>query len=131
MVAECFIMDGRTWDVVVMSLEENGAVMDSEKSGRSTTGEMNRDIIGTFFNYTMTVKCKKNNYAEFDAFYDAIMSPIESHPVAFPHNQSLISFDAYITTSNRPIKKITPDFIKWGETTINFIAMKPQITFRG
>ena len=130
-MVEVFVMDGRTWDIVVESIEQQGAVTDTDKSGRSLTGRMHRDIIGTFYNYTMIVSPKKNNYTEFDEFYTAITAPIESHMVSFPHNQSMMTFDAYITNANRPLKRMTENFNRWGKMTVNFIAMSPQIPFGG
>ena len=128
---EIFIMDGKTWDITVEAIEQQGAVTDTDKSTRTLSGKMNRDIIGTFYNYSMTVSPKNNNYAEFDAFYTAITSPIESHSVSFPHNQSMLNFEAYVTTANRPLKKMTENYNRWGQMTVNFIAMSPQIPFGG
>lgn len=48
-------MDGKAYNVEVEkdSLERSFAVTDSEQSGRAMDYNMDRDIIGTFYNYTM------------------------------------------------------------------------------
>ena len=123
---EVFTMVGRTWNVRVMSLFENGEVLDSDKSGRGATGNMVRDIIGTYYNYTITVKPKKSHLNEYDEFWNAVTSPVESHQVSFPHNQSYLTFNAYITSASREIKIVTEDGFIWKPMTLNFIAMEPQ-----
>ena len=50
-----FLLDGKVYNVEVEkdSLERSFAVTDTEQSGRTLDYAMDRDIIGTFYNYTM------------------------------------------------------------------------------
>ena len=92
---------------------------------------MIRDIIGTYYNYTLTVSVNQNNYAAFDAFFNAITAPVEYHTVSFPHNQAYLSFNAYITSAERSLMRMKESFNRWGKMTINFIAMEPQRPYGG
>ena len=51
-----FLMDGKAYNVEVEkdSLERSFAVTDTERSGRALDYSMDRDIIGTFYNFTIS-----------------------------------------------------------------------------
>jgi len=52
---QVFLLDGKAYAVEVEELERSFAVTDTDQSGRTTDYSMHRDIIGTFYNYTMKV----------------------------------------------------------------------------
>lgn len=58
-----FLMDGKAYNVEVEkdSLERSFAVTDTEQSGRTLDYSMDRDIIGTFYNYTMKIYPRMND----------------------------------------------------------------------
>ena len=93
---------------------------------------MYRDIIGTFYNYTLTVDPDKSNRADYDTFYDIISAPVESHTMSFPYGQKTLEFEAYVTNGKDKLKKEKNkdgiDINKWGGLSIDFIAMEPQRT---
>lgn len=124
---EIFTLDNKTWDIIVLELTQKGEVTDTDKAGRSVNGTMIRDIIGTYYNYTIKVAPNKNNFTEYDKFFTAITAPVDSHVVSFPHNQTFLTFNAYITSANRSIQLKNKNGTKWKDMTINFIAMAPQI----
>ena len=51
-----FTIDGVDLRLWVTGLKRSFAVTDSEHSGRLKNFEMYRDVIGTFYNYTLTVE---------------------------------------------------------------------------
>ena len=57
MADSVFLMDGRAYNVEVESdsLERSFAVTDTDQSGRTMDYTMERDVIGTFYNYAMKV----------------------------------------------------------------------------
>ena len=57
MTASVFLMDGRAYNVEVEadSLERSFAVTDTDQSGRTLDYTMERDVIGTFYNYAIKV----------------------------------------------------------------------------
>ena len=52
---DIFSIDGRYFNVFIPQdgIERNFAVVDTDDAGRVLTGAMERDIIGTFYNYTI------------------------------------------------------------------------------
>lgn len=125
---DVFIMDGSVYEVEVEELERSFAVTDTEQSGRVLDYSMDRDIIGTFYNYTMKVYPKTDNLAEYDVFYDAISDPnYKSHEMTFPYGQETLTFQAYVSQGKDKLRVRNGKNI-WGMEglSINFTAMEPQ-----
>ena len=74
---QVFLLDGKAYNVQVEadSLERSFSVTDTDQSGRTLDYTMDRDIIGTFYNYTMKIYLEPTDLASYDAFYDAISDP--------------------------------------------------------
>ena len=71
---------------------------DTDQSGRTLDYTMERDVIGTFYNYAMKVYPKDGDTASYDAFYDAVSDPnADSHEMTFPYGQETLTFRAYVT----------------------------------
>lgn len=123
-----FTMDGVEYNVHVTKLTRKFSVMDTEKSGRTIDGEMYRDPIGTFFNYSMTVSPRGEDMAAMDAFWEAICQPVASHVCVFPYGQKTLTQRMYITSGEQDLLLMRPSANQWGEISINFIAMGPKVT---
>lgn len=125
---QVFLMDGTAYNVSVTSLTRKFSVMDTDKSGRTQDGAMYRDIIGTFYNYTMTVRERNGDAASLDAFWGAVSNPSKaSHTCQFPYGQSVLTQEMYVTSGEQGLKRMEPGRNHWGEITLNFIAMKPEV----
>ena len=70
-------------------------MLDGDNAGRVMTGAMKRDIIGTYYNYSMEIDPVSSDLAEYDEFYEAISSPVDSHVLTVPYAQTTLTFDAY------------------------------------
>lgn len=126
-----FRLDGIAYNVSVTSLERSFSVMDTDKSGRTQDGAMYRDIIGTFFNYTMTVRERNGDHQALEALWDAVCDPNkESHVCEFPYNQTYLTQKMYITSGKQGLKKMEPTRNHWGEISLSFIATKPEVVPR-
>jgi len=130
-----FTYDGKTYDIIVTKLSRSFAKLSTDKSGRVQSGEMFIDIIGTFYNYTITVDANEQNIPEFDRFWEDISAPKAFVTVSFPYNQSELTFSAYVTQGNQDLIRILKNpktwfgkLVKhiWGPTTLNFISKGPQ-----
>ena len=129
-----FSIDGRYFDVVIpeQGIKRSFSVMDSDKAGRVLTGRMMRDIIGTFYNYTIEFKANKLNRKEYDELYGIISDPdVDYHTITVPYGQTSITFDAYITNGQDVVDRIGKDGTKWSGLSVNFIAMEPLRTPQG
>lgn len=125
---QVFQMDGIPYHVSVTALTRKFSVMDTDKSGRTQDGAMYRDVIGTFYNYTMTIVERDGDAASLEAFWEAISSPQTSHVCEFPYGQKTLTQRMYVTSGEQALRRMDPDRNHWGEVTVNFIAMAPEVT---
>lgn len=127
-VKTIFTVDGKTYSVRVKRLKRSGVVTDGDNAGRlSVSLEMFRDILGTFYNYTLELDAETMAVEEYDELYDILTDPdIEFHMVSFPYGQSFLTFKAYVTKVDDELKTMTETLNRWGNTSIDFVAQKPQ-----
>ena len=123
-----FTVDGHAYEVTVPAggLKRSGQVMDGDKAGRLQTGRMERDIIGTFYNYSLQIETQNLNAAEYDELYHVLSAPVDYHTITLPYGQSTITFEAYVSNVNDELKLMQENRNIWGGLTFNFVAMEPQ-----
>ncbi len=129
MTNNIFRLDGREYNINVLELKRKFAVTDTENSGRTTDYAMHRDIIGTFYNYTLKIAPKKLDMESYNRFYDAISNPSAvSHEITVPFGNETMTFKAYVTQGEDSlVVRNGKNF--WGFAdglTVNFTAMEPQ-----
>ena len=112
----------------VVSLKRSFAVIDGDNAGRVMTGAMTRDIIGTYYNYSMEIDPVSSDLAEYDEFYEAISAPVDSHVLTVPYAQTTLTFDAYVANGEDELVSKYGSRNDWQNLAINFIAMKPKRT---
>lgn len=122
------IIDGRNYN---LTIPEGGIVrkfeiVDTDKAGRLITGQMQRDIIGTYYNYTIEFRTKNTTRAKYDEFYETITAPVDSHDITVPYGQDVLTFKAYVTNGQDTLVRIDKDGNRWEGISVNFIAMSPK-----
>lgn len=122
-----FLVDQKTYDVHVMKLTRKFSVLDTDKSGRTLDGQMYREPLGTFYNYTLTVCPRVGKEKEMDALWEVISQPASSHVCVFPYGQKMLTQKMYITTGEQTLIRQADGKNHWGELSVNFIAMEPKV----
>ena len=122
-----FLLDGVAYNVIVSKLTRKFSIQDTSKTGRTQSGNMYRDVIGTFYNYSMTVEQRGDDAASLDAFWEAISQPVDSHVCVFPYGQKTLTQRMYITSGEQDIVSRTPERTDWGILNVSFIAMSPKV----
>lgn len=125
-----FTIDGVGYNVFVPSggIKRSGKVLDGDKAGRMQSGRMERDIIGTYYNYAMTVDTAGLSSADYDAMYQVITAPVDYHNIVVPYGQGTLSFRAYIANVDDELIVIDNGRNVWGKLAFNFVAMSPERT---
>lgn len=123
---------GKAYDVLVVELSENFNILYSENTGRtiSTGARMTLDPLGTFFGHKITFARKNGKEAEYDRLFDFVSQPrYDGIPVEIVHNQTTISYDAYISQGERALKRIDEKTGKvyWDKFSVNVVPMEAQI----
>lgn len=122
-----FSVDGVQYpNVNVLSLKRNFAVLDGPNAGRVMNGDVKRDVIGTYYNYSMTVTSDYSDLGEYDRLYEVISAPENSHNIVVPYGQGTLEFKAYVANGEDELIHKRSNFNKWNNLSFNFVAMKPQ-----
>ena len=123
-----FSIDGRYFNIRIPEegIKRSFSVADSDKAGRVLTGRMQRDIIGTFYNYSISIDTNNLSKTEYDEFYEIISAPVDYHIIKVPYAQSTLEFEAYVTEGEDTLKISNKNGNKWDGLSLNFIAMEPK-----
>lgn len=126
-----FTIDGMEYRVQVKEggLKRGFKITDSEHSGRVQNYSMHRDVVGTFYNYTLEINPDPSYRGDYDAFYDVVSAPVQSHTMVFPYGQEALEFKAYVTSGEDSLSAREKDgqrVNRWSGLSLNFIAMEPQ-----
>ena len=122
-----FSIDGITYPaVMVTDLKRSFEILDGENAGRVKTGTMVRDVIGTYYNYSMELDTSESSIAEYDALYEVLSAPVDSHLLSVPYAQATLLFEAYVTSGEDNLISMENQRNKWEGLSVNFIAMSPK-----
>ncbi len=113
------------YNIHFISIKRSFEVLDGENAGRVMSGEMERDIIGTYYNYSVEVDADEATAWEYDYFWQLISQPKDYHVITVPYGQDTLTFKAYVTQGSDELE-IMGAKNRWGGLSINFIAMEPQ-----
>lgn len=120
-------LDGVTYpNIHIMKIKRSFQVLDGENAGRVMDGTMERDIVGTYYNFAVEVDSSAADRSEYDRFYENISAPVDSHELEIPYGQTVMRFQAYVATGSDNLERMFDDYNRWGGLSFNFIAMAPQ-----
>lgn len=120
-----FAMDGKEYAVSVTSLRRRAEVRDGGNVGTAMSGRRLRDILGTYYSYTMELAARELSVSEYDSLYEELTAPVDSHMIRMPYGQSVIEFEAYIEEVDDVLKAMRETRNLWGEMEITFSSMVP------
>lgn len=120
-------IDGTEYGAIVTALQRNFSVADGENAGRTLDGKMHRDLIGTYYNFSITIMTDRLTQAKYNELYEMISAPVESHTITVAYGNETLTFEAYITQGSDDLIRQYSDANRlWGNLSFNFIAMEPQ-----
>lgn len=119
------IIDGREFDVPIVQYKRRGDILDLEAT-RTEDGVMHRQVIGTFYNYTLNIgQCR--NRKEYEDLWDVLTEPVASHSIVLPHDG--ITFDGYFGSVQDEIFYIYDDNgrrYRAKGLSCNVVSMRPS-----
>lgn len=119
-------LDGVAYRVKILSLKRSFQVVDTDFSGRVIeAGQMYRDIIGTFYNYQLKVAPSSIAPQDYDAFYEAISSPQESHLLTLPYGRDqVLTQRMYVTSGEDTLLRQERGKNLWDGLTVNYVGTR-------
>lgn len=121
-----FTVDGVAYpNIHVMSIKRSASVLDGSNAGRAMTGEMIRDIIGTYYNYSIEIDSDSSSKAEYDALYQVITAPADYHTFVMPYGQTTLTFKGYVSNVDDELAFVCDPESRWGALSFTMVAMAP------
>lgn len=91
-------IDLTTYDVGVIRITRK-ASQKVESLGTTLDLTKHYDVKGTYYDYEVEFYPRKMSLADYDALYEVLTDPTESHTVTLPYAQTNLTFTARVTAS--------------------------------
>ena len=119
-------IDGIEYKADIYDLKRKADVLD-KYAERTEDGVMHREVIGTFYNYTLQMGCEHHPEI-YDDLFDKLAEPVASHTIYLPakNGKTPQTFEGYISSVQDNVTWIEPDgTTHYDGLSCNFTAMKP------
>ena len=120
-----FTIDGVGYNVGVVSIHRTANIKDGPNADTALSGKRWRDVQGTFYDYTMEVSADGMSREDYDAMYEVLSAPVDSHVLVAPYGQTTISFTACIEVVEDDVLYMD-DGTVWGNLTVNLYAQEAK-----
>lgn len=121
-----FKIDGKGFSGVgVESLRRSFRIPDGPNAGNMLSGDYERDLIGTYYDYDLVITTSDLTDNEYDALFEILSAPVNSHMVEMPYGLSSLAYEAMIESG---VDELIPmdDGTWWGNLSVSIRAKKPQ-----
>ena len=121
-----FKIDGKGFSGVgVESLKRSFRIPDGTNAGDMLSGDYERDLVGTYYDYDLVITTSDLAVNEYDALFEALSAPVNSHTVEMPYGMNSITFEAMIEGGDDELIPMD-DGTWWGNLNVTIRAKKPQ-----
>ena len=121
-------MDGVAYRVRIVfdSMGRSFSIVEGPNSGTSITARAIRDIMGTSYYYEMQVEPDPRYPEDYDAFYEAISAPVESHVVELPYGEESKPFEMMVLSGGDVYSGKRRGRNAWKCLKVQFQPIAPQ-----
>lgn len=100
------MIDGIYFDIPMVSLKRTADFLD-KYAERTEDGELQRELIGVYYNYTLTAGTSTDfGETDYKAFWNKMTEPVEFHDISIPTQSGYYTFRGYISSVSDEYKKI-------------------------
>ena len=114
------IIDDVTYKVPIVELQRKGDILDLT-ANRTEDGVLHREVIGTFYNYTLTIGVI-NDPDLYESLWWTLTAPVASHWIELPHDH--VRFEGYFGSCKDNIHLITEDGYSARGLSFNLVATR-------
>ncbi len=121
-------VDGIHFDIPMVSLKRSANFLD-KFAERVETGDLERELIGVYYNYTLTVgESDAFGDTDYDAFWDKMTEPVEFHDISIPVKNGYYTFKGYISSVSDEYETVLDSETVFKGFTCKFTAKSPART---
>ena len=127
-LAQQLNMDGTTYRVRIVydTLIRSFELLEGVNAGEMLSGRHERDLLGTGYTYQMQVEPDPRYPTDYDAFFDAISAPVDSHTIIMPYGQTTITYEAMVESGQDTYRGIVSGRTRWRGLTVQYRYIEPQ-----
>ena len=117
------IIDGTEYPCAITNLKRKADILD-KTANRTEDGDLHREIIGTYYNYTLEIGVA-NDPVLYEMIFEKLAEPVNFHTIELPHDH--VSFQGYFGSVQDDIVRINDDgTYKCKNLTCNLVARLPR-----
>lgn len=125
-MSSLFKIDGKEYSGVgVEELHRSFRIPDGPLADDMLSGDHERDLIGTYYDYDLVLSDSDLLENEYDALFETLSAPVNSHTVEMPYGAGTLSFTAMIQSGKDELIPMD-DGTWWGNLSLTIRAKKPQ-----
>lgn len=121
-MAAQIIIDGKEYDVALTELKRKADILD-KYAERSEDGILHREVIGTYYNYTLKIRVN-NDIKLYNELFDVLSAPVASHSVKLINEE--VQFDGYFSSIEDEVSRVTPEGTIYKGLSCRLTAMAPR-----
>lgn len=123
-------MDGKTYRVRVIfpSVEESVRLEDGVNAGEMLSGRRERDLVGAYYDHTLSVEPDPRYPQDYDQFFDDITAPVPAHTITMPHGQGTVTYEAMVYSARHVANGVIAGVRRWRGLQVSFQGIRPART---
>lgn len=122
-VSKYIQIDGKVYPVAITNMQRKGDILDLT-ANRNEDGELIRDVIGTYYNYTLTF-LSPTDPVLYESLWEKLTEPVASHSVQLPYQTE--AFTGYFGSVQDDIKIVEDNGRYIGKgISCNLVASSPS-----
>lgn len=121
-------MDGIRYRVRVVydSLKRSFSLQEGDAAGYMLSFRHERDLAGTSYSYQLGVEPDPAYPQDYDAFWEAVSAPVDSHQITMPYGQTTMTFQAEVSSGHDGWHGKLGGKNRWHGLVVNYKPIKPQ-----
>jgi hypothetical protein len=125
-----FKIDDKCFNVIIPQggIERSFSVYDTKNTERLSNGDMFRDVLGTYYNYSVKIDSKNLSPEAYNCLYEKLSEPKDFHTFEMPYGQETYVFEGYVTQGKDVYTGVIGGKNRWSGLSFNMIAKQLKRT---
>lgn len=119
-----FSIDGKQFNIPFVDVKREAPFLDKYAT-RTENGDLQREIIGVYYNYTLSFPNLILDREEYSELWDILTEPKEFHSFVVPGSSGTYSFTGYVSSVSDQLIRQHNGNNYWGGLSVKLIAKSP------